>query len=121
MEAMAQTWSDDRLDRLNSRVDKGFARLEQRIEASEERLNGRIEASEERLNRRIDESAERMEAIGDRLNARIDESSRDLRLEFNARFDNLESRFDRMQQTIMVTGGGIVATLIATCVAALAG
>jgi len=26
-----------------------------------------------------------------------------------------------MQQTIMVTGGGIVATLIATCVAALAG
>jgi DNA anti-recombination protein RmuC len=110
MEAMRQSWSDDRLDDLSGRVDVGFARLEQRLDASEERLA-----------RRIDESAERMEAIATRLNTRIDESARDLRLEFNTRFDRLESRFDRMQQTIILTGGGIVATLIAACVAALLG
>lgn len=110
MEAMRQSWSDDRLDDLSGRVDAGFARLEQRIDASEERLNRRIDTVEERLHRRIDESA------------------RDTRLEFSTRcngletrFDQLEARFDRMQQTIMITGGGIVATLIATCVAALVG
>jgi hypothetical protein len=99
MEAMRQSWSDDRLDDLSGRVDAGFARLEQRLDASDGRL----------------------EAIAERMDRRIDESAPDLRLEFNTRFDRLESRFDRMQQTLIVTGGGIVATLIAACVVALVG
>jgi hypothetical protein len=66
MEAMRQSWTDDRLDGLSERVDLGF--------------------------RHVDERFDRMEASLTRL----------------------EERFYRFQLTMIVTGGGIIAALIAT-------
>jgi hypothetical protein len=79
MEAMRQTWSDDRLDHLNARVDEGF--------------------------RNVDERFKQVDARFDRIEHRL---------------DNLDARFDRLQHTIWIVGGGLMSTLIATCVAALA-
>jgi hypothetical protein len=78
MEAMRQSWSDDRLDGLSERVDLGFKHVDEQFRQVDQRFD-RIEASLTRL----------------------------------------DDRLDRFQLTIMVTGGGIVATLIATCVTAL--
>ncbi|HYJ21965.1 MAG TPA: hypothetical protein VEW07_08090 [Solirubrobacterales bacterium] len=77
MEAMRQSWSDDRLDHLSYRVDEGFCLAAERSD--------RIEAE---MNHRFD---------------RVDD-----------RFDRLEDRFDRLQQGIMIVGGGLVCSLIAT-------
>jgi len=92
MEAMRQSWSDDRLDALNDRVgelsrrvDAGFARAEVRAEAGLARLD-----------------------------AKIDAVAVELRQEVKAGFDQSESRFDRMQQTIIVVGGGLIGVMIAT-------
>ncbi len=84
MEAMRQSWSDDRLDHLNYRVDEGF--------------------------RLANEKSDRIEmSVGD---LRIEMSHRFDRTE--NRFDRTEDRFDRLQQGIMIVGGGLVCSLIAT-------
>ncbi len=92
MEAMRQSWSDDRLDDLNKRVDEGFARVDERFAHLEERMDARFE----------------------RLDTKIDAVAAELRQEVKAGFDQSESRFDRMQQTIIVVGGGLIGVMIAT-------
>jgi tetrahydromethanopterin S-methyltransferase subunit G len=39
MEAMRQSWSDDRLDHLNRRVEEGFAQVDQRFEQVDQRFD----------------------------------------------------------------------------------
>jgi len=50
MEAMRQTWSDDRLDDLNAKVDRGFGQVDRRFEA---------------VNKRFDEIDRRFEKVQD--------------------------------------------------------
>jgi tetrahydromethanopterin S-methyltransferase subunit G len=91
MEAMRQSWSDDRLDDLNGRVD---------------RLSDRVEVGFARVDTRIDASAAR-------LDTRIDASAAELRQEMHMRFDRIETRFDAMQQTMIRVGGGLIGVLFA--------
>jgi hypothetical protein len=49
MEAMPQSWNDDRLDDLNVKVDRGFEHVDKRFEAVDKRL--------ERLDERIHEDS----------------------------------------------------------------
>jgi acyl carrier protein phosphodiesterase len=54
MEAMRQSWSDDRLDHLNRRVDEGFALVDQRFDQVDqrfERLEDRFDHLDERFDR----------------------------------------------------------------------
>ena len=56
MEAMRQSWSDDRLDDLNKRVDAGFARVDDqfaRVDAQFARLEGRMQAGFDRADVRL--------------------------------------------------------------------
>jgi hypothetical protein len=85
MEAMRQSWSDDRLDDLNRRVDDGF---------------NRVDAQFARVDRQF---------------ARVDRQFAELRAEMNLRFDHGEARFDSLQQTMIRIGAGMIGTLIATC------
>lgn len=62
MEAMRQSWTDDRLDDFRGEVNRRF-----------DEVNGRL----------------------DRIESRLDD------------------RFDGLQRTLLLTGGGIIATLIA--------
>lgn len=84
MEAMRNSWTDDRLDDLNRRVESGFVRLENE------------------MHRRFDEVDRRFSKV-------------------EAGMDRLNERFDKLMQGLLITGGGLVATLIATCAALVAG
>ena len=95
---MRQSWSDDRLDGLSERVDLGFKHVDERFDLESKKVDERFEQVDWRLEQ-IDKRFDRIEAG----------------------FAETNVRFDHLQQTIMVTGGGIIATLIATCVAAIAG
>jgi hypothetical protein len=83
MEAMRQSWSDDRLDDLNRRVDDGFRDLRAEIRGVRGEVSG--------------------------LRAEIHEGRR-----------HVDDRFDRLNQTLMVIGGGLIATSFATCASLVA-
>jgi DNA anti-recombination protein RmuC len=89
MEAVRQSWSDDRLDHLNHKVDEGFRLVDERF-------------------RRVDQ---RFEQVDQRFE-RVETSIRDLRVEMDLRFGRLEEKIDRLQQTIMVVGGGLFGTVV---------
>lgn len=99
MEAMRQSWSDDRLDDLSKRVDEGFIRVDGQFARVEDRID------------RLDE---KLEARFDHLDAKIDTSSHELRMEMKAGFDDVNARFDRMQQTMMQIGAGLIGVLVAS-------
>jgi hypothetical protein len=88
MEAMRQSWSDDRLDDLNSRVDE--------------------------LSRRTDAGFARVDVQFVRLDAKIDATAAELRQEMKMGFDQINARFDAMQQTMMRIGAGLIGVLIAS-------
>jgi chromosome segregation ATPase len=98
MEAMRQSWSDDRLDALNQRVDEGFIRVDAQFAKVDARFT-RIEDRFDHLDAKIDR--------------KIDTSSHELRMEMKAGFDDVNARFDRMQQTMMQIGAGLIGVLIA--------
>jgi tetrahydromethanopterin S-methyltransferase subunit G len=102
MEAMRQSWSDDRLDDLSNRVEAGFTRVDARIDD----LGNRVEAGFARVDARIDD-------LSNRVDARINDSAAELRQEMHMRFDRIDARFDAMQQTIIRVGGGLIGVLVA--------
>jgi chromosome segregation ATPase len=99
MEAMRQSWSDDRLDDLNKRVDDGFSRVDAQF--------ARVDAQFARVDRRF-------EVLQDRLETRIDASAAELRTEMRQGFHEINSRFDAMQQTMIRGGLGLIGVLVAS-------
>lgn len=67
MPAMREAWTDERLDDLNAKVDRGFTRMEAGFERLDERF--------ERMDRLMVERFERME---ERFDARFDSLQRTL-------------------------------------------
>jgi len=61
MEAMRQSWTDDRLDHLNDKVDRGFEQVDKRFEQVDERF--------EQVDKRFDRIEDRFAQIDDRLDA----------------------------------------------------
>jgi hypothetical protein len=53
MEAMRNSWTDDRLDDLNRKVDHGFERMEEQFDGVDRRLD-RLEDQFERLGDKLD-------------------------------------------------------------------
>jgi tetrahydromethanopterin S-methyltransferase subunit G len=70
MEAMRESWTDDRLDYLNHKVDDGFAHVDVRVGQFEKRADERFDD----VNRRLDEGNERMA----RMESRLDQLSQSL-------------------------------------------
>jgi hypothetical protein len=57
----------------------------------------------------------RLDALGQRTDAsfkRIDEDIRVLRSETNARFETIETKFDALQRTLLLIGGGVMVALL---------
>jgi hypothetical protein len=94
MEAMAQEWTDGRLDDLSKKVDQGFAR---------------VDRSFEQVGRRFE---------------KVDADIRDLRLEMRTEFTAMRSEIGAIQRTMvqgfialtaaMLAGFGGLAALLAT-------
>jgi hypothetical protein len=97
MERGRATWTDERLDDLARRVDRGFERVDRELAA----LRGRIDAHGTELSDRID-------AVGSGLSDRIDALS-----------DRVDARIDGLQRTMIQVGGGLVAAMLATLVTVL--
>jgi hypothetical protein len=70
--------------------------------------NVRESWTDERLDDFRDEVSRRFDEARDETNRRFDVVDR--------RLDRLDDRFEKLQRTLLLTGGGIIATLIAAIV-----
>jgi predicted nuclease with TOPRIM domain len=70
METMREAWTDERLDDLANRMDRGFDRLDARFEKFESRMEARFDRIDDRFER-IDERFERVDARFERFEARM--------------------------------------------------
>jgi hypothetical protein len=93
----AVTWTDEKLDLLDKKVEVGFARTDERFKA-------------------IDRQLEDLKAGQAQMNDKFDA--------MNGRFDAMNGRFDAMQRTLIQVGfslvvgliGGLVALIVAVLV-----
>ena len=67
MEAMRESWTDDRLDYLNQRVDDGFKHVDERFDRFERQIFERFDQAEERAKERFDEVDRRLDLADSRF------------------------------------------------------
>lgn len=84
---MRQSWTDDRLDDFRGEVNRRFDNVDRRFDEAAADVNRRFDKAAADVNRRFDE--------------------------VDKRLDKLDDRFAEFQRTILATGGGIIATLVA--------
>lgn len=104
MEAMRQSWTDDRLDILNRKVDDGFAETGARFDQVERRLD-RVDARFEMVEQNFQNVERQFGEVGQRLD----------RLE--SRLESMQSsserRFDSLQTALVHAVIGICAAMVA--------
>jgi archaellum component FlaC len=84
MEAMREAWTDERLDDLTTRMDRGFAQAEARTDRFEDRIDARFDQMEDRF---------------DKVDARFEKA--DKRFEkIDARFEKVDQRFERFEERV---------------------
>jgi hypothetical protein len=101
MEAMRQSWTDDRLDDL--RDDLNAFRVETKTEFTSVRAEMKSEFTSVRAEMKAEFAAVRDEMHGE---------FRALRMEMAVGFGHLHQRFDRLFQTIIGLVGVMIASLI---------
>jgi hypothetical protein len=89
MEAMRQSWTDDRLDRLNEKVDRRFDEVDRRFDEVDRRFS--------EVDRRLDN---------------VEGEVKELRREMSAGFDLVHTRFDSMQKTMFQSSVLVVVALL---------
>jgi tetrahydromethanopterin S-methyltransferase subunit G len=111
MEAMRQSWSDDRLDDLQLEMRAGFARLETQIQQRIDQVEKQIELMEKRMDQRSEQVEQRLERVEKRLD-RVDE-----RVEFG--FGRLDGRIDSQTRAIVYFAGLLSTIIVALLVSRL--
>jgi lysophospholipase L1-like esterase len=104
MEAMREAWTDERMDDLVARVDRGFVQADARME----RFENRVEAGFDR----IDAGFEKMEARFERVDARFEK--------VDERFEKMDERFLRLDERFEWQWRLLLATFLTTLVGFLA-
>ena len=83
----------------------------------EERIDARF-AQVDRANgcrsERLDANRERFDRLDAKLDTKIDATAGELRQQMQSDTHQLNSRFDAMQQTIILVGGGLIGVLFAS-------
>jgi endonuclease I len=100
MEAMRESWTDERLDDLNHRSEEGFKRVEADLHAHRLEAKTEVASLRNEMNERFDKVDQRFDKVDARF-GRIDQ-----------RFAEMEVRFDSIQRMILQVGGGIVASIM---------
>jgi len=95
MEAMRESWTDERLDRLSHRVDEGFSRVDHRFELVDQRF--------EQVDQRFDQVDQRFDQVGKRLD-RIETDLRSMGSEVTAELRHT-------QRLIIQVGAGTFCTV----------
>ncbi len=102
-----ETWTDERLDDLNARVEKGFDEVKGEIRDLRSETKAEFKAT------RSETKAE-FKAVQDQTKAEF----RELRKEMNFRFDGVNARFDSLQKTLVLgivsMSGSVISALIVT-------
>lgn len=83
MEAVRQTWTDDRMDDLVKRVDDGFAQVDLRFAQAHEDIR--------ELRRRMEEESKELRSENKALASELRVETNTLRSEMNRRFDALQT------------------------------
>lgn len=86
MDAVRESWTDERLDAFSAHVDRRFDAVDRRFDAIE---------------RRVDKGFDR-----------VDREIGSLRTEMNSRFERVESRIDDVNRTMLRLGGGAIVTFV---------
>ena len=86
------TWTDEKIDALDKKIDEGFARIGTRMDVESVR------------------SEERFKAIGERfveVDRRFDKMEGDMK----EGFARMDAKFDALNRTIIQVGGGLIGTM----------
>ena len=97
-------WTDDRLQERFDSIDRRFDEVDKRFEQVDKRF--------EQVDKRFEQVDKRFEQV----DKRFDKVEGELKW-LGAKMD---TKFDGLQRTLMLTGGGIIATLIAGIVSVVA-
>jgi len=89
MEAMRQSWTDDRLDAFRGETQRRF----------------------DEVDRRFDEVDRRFGEVDKRFD-KVESEVRELRGEMNTRFDAIEARFDALQRLMIWFCGAMIVALL---------
>jgi len=98
MNAVREAWTDERLDDLNGRMDKGFDRVDTDIRE----LRSQMDARFERVDADLRELRSEMRSGFDRV---------------DSNFDRVDARFDALQRTLIIGCIGFAASLAASVLA----
>ncbi|MET0557258.1 MAG: hypothetical protein ABW065_01110 [Solirubrobacterales bacterium] len=104
MEAMPQSWNDDRLDDLNVKVDRGFEHVDRRFEQVDERFE-QIDRRFEQVDRRFDQIDRRFEKIDERFEKNQEE--------FIAVRREMKEGFDGLHRLLIRVFAGFAAAFLA--------
>jgi hypothetical protein len=102
METMREAWTDERLDDLNQKVDRGFDRVETEIRSQRQEFKSDIGDLRAEMNARFDRMDARFDVKFDQVDARFEK--------IDAKFEKIDARFDSLNRTLL---GFAVAALIA--------
>lgn len=106
MEAMRNSWTDDRLDHLNHRVDEGFERMGEEFARVDKRFDEGFERMDRefaRVDTRMDEGFARMDREFARVDKRMDEGFARMDKEFT----RVDKRFDKVEEAIVTLSGNV--------------
>ena len=98
-------WTDERLQERFDSIDRRFDEVNRRFDD---------------VDRRIDDVDRRIDDLDRRLDKRFDKVEAELKDGLNGLGAKIDSKFDGLQRTLMITGGGIIATLIAAMATVIA-
>lgn len=97
MEALRESWTDDRLDDLRAEMRDGFKGVDERFDRVDRDV-GRV---------RAELRAEMYHGF-----SRADAEFRQLRSEMKAGFDRVDDKFESLQRTLIWFSGSLVVSLI---------
>ncbi|HEX8753004.1 MAG TPA: hypothetical protein VF731_06265 [Solirubrobacterales bacterium] len=101
------SWTDERLDDLNTKVDRGFVQVDQRFD----RFQGDVDRRFDEVNKRFDEVNERFVRFEASVDRRFENVERQLE-GVNERFDAMLDRFAQLTYVLMGSMGVIFAALL---------
>jgi hypothetical protein len=96
-----ETWTDERLDDLNKKVDDGFARLDSDIRELRHEVKAQGESLRADLKAQGEVLRGEMKAQGDELRAENAAQSQDLRAEVNELRREMNERLDSLNHTLV--------------------
>jgi hypothetical protein len=120
MEAMRQSWTDDRLDdlsrnmgqrfdRVEAAMDQGFGKVEREMDQRFAKVQLEMEQRFGKVEREMDQRFGKVDREMDRRFGKVEGEIRDLRAEAIERDRHREAEFSALQRTMIQVGGGLIA------------